>query len=95
MDRSEQIDRLLPWRLGGKMICGPLECGLMNGWGDWVVRMIDGMGLRVDMHGWSEGCVVSPGKQTERVNSKHEQSRLSRAPQLLRSIHSLGCRDEI
>jgi hypothetical protein len=57
--------------------------------------MIDGMGLRVDMHGWSEGCVVSPGKQTERVNSKHEQSRLSRAPQLLRSIHSLGCRDEI
>jgi hypothetical protein len=55
MDRSEQIDRLLPWRLGGKMICGPLECGLMNGWGEWAVRMIDGMGLRVDMHGWSEG----------------------------------------
>jgi len=28
------------------MICELLECRLMTGWKDWVVRMIDGMGFQ-------------------------------------------------
>jgi hypothetical protein len=72
------------------MICEPLECWLMNWVENWVLRTIDGMGFRVDMHGWSEGCVDIPGSQTETVNSKHEQSSsLSRSPRVLRSAHSV------
>jgi hypothetical protein len=55
----------LPWRWGGKMICELLKCGLMNWVENWVVRTIDGMGFRVDMHGWSEGCVDIP-RQSDR-----------------------------
>lgn len=47
------------------MICELLKCGLMNWVENWVVRTIDGMGFRVDMHGWSEGCVDIP-RQSDR-----------------------------
>ena len=58
--------------------------------GDWAVRMIDGMGLRVDMHGWSERSVVIQGNQTETANSAYEQSSISRPLPGLRSAHLRG-----